>query len=166
MSSIKIGCYMALELLLRVLIHPRIRARCLAMLGARVGSNVRVYECTFINLGSGFSNLQIGDNVHIGSGCLIDLEGPVVIGEGSVLSPRVTLLSHSDPGSAHGSPLCERWKPEATGVSIGKHCWVGTCATLLSGAVVGDQVVVGASALVRGVLAPNMVYVGVPARPI
>ncbi|MHC9087016.1 acyltransferase [Luteimonas sp. RIT-PG2_3] len=157
---------MALEIILRFLVHPRLRAKFLAALGARVGRNVRVYECHFVNLRSGFENLRIGDDVHIGAGCMIDLEGPVSIGSGSVLSPRVTLLSHTDPGSAHGSPMCERWKPDALGISIGEGCWIGACATLLSGAVVGDRVVVGASALVRGSLRSDGTYVGVPARPI
>ncbi|WP_425600510.1 acyltransferase [Luteimonas salinisoli] len=155
---------MVAELLARILIHPRLRARCLAMLGARIGRNVRIYECRFINLRNGFSNLRVGDDVHIGAGCLIDLEGPVAIGNGSALSPRVTVLSHSDPGLAHGSPLCERWEPEARGVVIGDGCWIGACATILSGSIVEDRVVVGAGALVRGSLAADEVYVGVPAR--
>lgn len=164
MSDLRAGLYMVAEMLTRILVHPRLRARCLAILGARIGRNVRIYECRFINLRNGFSHLQVGDNVHIGAGCLIDLEGPVAIGSGSVLSPRVTVLSHSDPGSAHGSPLCERWEPEARGVAIGDGCWIGACATVLSGSVIGDHVVIGAATLVRGHLAEGEVYVGVPAR--
>lgn len=166
MSDTRTGLYMVAELLLRVLVHPRLRARCLAALGASIGRNVRIYECHFINLRNGFAGLHVGNNVHIGAGCLIDLEGPVAIGNGSVLSPRVTVLSHSDPGSSHGSPLCERWQPEAWGVTIGESCWIGACATLLSGSVVGDRVVVGAAALVRGHLATDETYVGVPARAV
>lgn len=166
MSDVSTGLYMAVELMLRLLIHPRLRARCLAWLGATVGSNVRIYECRFINLQNGFAKLRIGNNVHVGSGCLIDLQGPIAIGSGSVLAPRVTLLSHSDPGSAHGSPLCGRWPPEERGVLIGEDCWLGACATVLSGAVLGDRVVVGASALVRGTLDSDGIYVGVPARAV
>ena len=159
-------CYMVVELLLRILVHPSLRARSLAVLGAGIGRNVRVYECRFVNLQDGFSGLRIGNDVHIGPDCLIDLKGPVAIGDGSVLAPRVVLLSHSDPGSAHGSPLCDRWPPEARGVRIGEGCWIGAGATILSGSVIGDRVVVGAAALVNGALGTDGTYVGIPARAI
>lgn len=166
LSDLKTALCMAAELCLRLLIHPRMRAHCLGLLGARIGRNVRIYECRFINLRNGFSNLRIGDDVHVGTDCLIDLQGPVHIGSGTVLAPRVTLMSHSDPGSAHGSSLCARWPAEALGVVIGKGCWIGAGTTILSAAVVEDGVVVGAAALVRGVLKAGTLCAGVPARPI
>jgi acetyltransferase-like isoleucine patch superfamily enzyme len=164
MPEIRYGFYMLAELLLRLCIHPRFRAACLRLLGARVGTNVRIYECRFINVRSGFRGLRIGDNVHIGADCLIDLEGPVSIGRGSTLSPRIVVMSHSDPGSAHGSPWCESFPVESKGVMIGEDCWIGASATLLSGAVIGNRVVVGAGALVRDSLLEGGVYAGVPSR--
>lgn len=164
MSRFRHGVFLLIEIGLRVCILPRVRARLLGILGGKVGRNVRVYECRFINLAQGFGNLAIGDDVHIGNGCLLDLEGPVRIGRGSTLSPRVTVLSHSDAGSAHGSPITGRYPPEASGVVIGENCWIGASCTVLSGASVGDRTVVGAMALVRGVLEPDSLYVGVPAK--
>ncbi|MFN3844005.1 MAG: acyltransferase [Rehaibacterium terrae] len=55
---------------------------------------------------------------------------------------------------------------EAHGVTIGDFCWIGTSATILSGAIIGSGTVVGAAALVRGDLQANSLYVGVPARRI
>ncbi len=164
MSKAKHAVFLIAELALRLCVVPALRARLLSVLGARVGRNVRIYECRFINLDRGFSNLRIADDVHIGNGCLIDLQGPVVIGKGTSLSPRVTIISHSDPGSAHGSPLLARYPRESNGVVIGDYCWVGACATLLSGSEVGSRTVVGAMSLVRGKLDHDAVYVGVPAR--
>lgn len=166
MSEIRYGAYMLAELLLRLCIHPRLRAGCLRMLGARIGINVRVYECRFINLRGGFGRLRIGDDVHIGADCLIDLEGPVDIGRGSTLSPRVIVMTHTDPGSTHGSPWCEQFPVEREGIVIGEDCWIGAGATLLSGATIGNRVAVGACALVRGSLEEGAVYAGVPARRI
>lgn len=166
MSEIGYGFYMAAEILLRLCIHPRLRAACLSLLGARIGSNVRIYDCRFINMRKGFANLRVEDDVHVGTGCLIDLEGPVDIGRGSTLSPRVVVMSHSDPGSAHGSPLCERFPVESNGVVIGEGCWIGANATVLSGSAIGNNVVVAAAALVRGALPGDAVYAGVPARRI
>ena len=166
MADIRYGLYMILELLLQLCIHPRVRAGLLALLGAKVGANVRVYECRFINLQTGFRHLELGDDVHIGNGCMIDLKGRVTINRGSALSPRVTIISHSDPGSAHASPQANRYPPESNGVVVGQYCWIGACATVLSGASIGNNVVVGAHSLVRGVLEADSVYAGVPARRI
>lgn len=163
MSDIKYGAYLLVELLLRLCVHPRVRAVCLRFLGAEIGSNVRIYECRFINPKNGFRNLKIADDVHVGTDCLIDLEGVVNIGRGSTLSPRVVLISHSDPGSSHGSAWCERFPVESRGVTIGKNCWIGASATLLSGTSIDNFVVVGAGALVRSHLEAG-VYGGVPAR--
>lgn len=166
MEKIRYGLYMVAEMLLRLCVNPRLRARALRLLGARVGRNVRVYECRFINLRSGFSTLRLDDNVHVGFGCLLDLEGPLAIGRGTTLAPRVTVMTHVDPGSAHGSPWCDRFPVDVRGVVIGAHCWIGTGGTLLSGARVADNVAVGACALVRGDLVEPGVYAGVPARRI
>lgn len=164
--TLRHGIFLCFELALRACISPRLRARLLRVLGATVGHNVRVHDCRFINLSAGFRNLVLGDDVHVGNGCLLDLHGPLVIGRGSTLSPRVTVMTHSDPGSAHGSPLAVRFPPEANGVCIGEHCWIGACSTVLSGAAIGDRTVVGAMGLVRGNLAADAVYAGVPVRRI
>lgn len=164
MHDLKYGAYLIIEILLRLCINPRLRARLLSILGADLGRNARVYDCRFINLQRGFVNLSIGNDVHVGTDCLIDLAGPVRIGNGSVLSPRVTLISHSDAGEAHASPLSRRYPSEKNGVCIGANCWIGAAATILSGSVVGAGTVVGAGALVKGTLDGDSVYVGIPAR--
>ncbi len=166
MSRMRHGISAVAEIALRLCIVPAVRARMLAVLGANIGRNVRIGECRFINLSNGFRNLHVADDVHIGAGCMLDLEGVVRIGRGTTVSPRVTLISHADPGSAHGSPHARAYPPEARGITIGSDCWIGAGATLLSGVIVGDGVIVGAMALVRGSLEQGGVYAGVPARRI
>ncbi len=84
---------MLLELGLRVVIHPTLRAKLLALCGATVGKNVRIYEIQLFNLSNGFKNLKIADDVHIGTGCRFDLEGEIHLGRGVTLSPGVTILA-------------------------------------------------------------------------
>lgn len=164
MYDLKYGAYLLVEILLRFCIHPRVRARLLSLLGASVGRNARIYDCRFINLQQGFANLSIGHDVHVGTDCLIDLAGPVRIDDGAVLSPRVNIISHTDAGKAHNSPLSIKYPVEKAGVWIASNCWIGTNATILSGSVIGAGTVVGAGALVKGLLEEGGVYVGVPAR--
>lgn len=166
MSSLRHGLFLVAELALKLCVMPRLRARLIGLLGGTIGTNVRIYNCTFINLSKGFSNLSVGEDVHIGADCLIDLEGQVSIGKGSTLSPRVTVISHADPGSAHSSPLTLRFPPTRLGVRIGDHVWIGATSTILDGTSIGDLTVVGAGSLVRGELSGGTTYAGVPVRSI
>lgn len=165
-TQIRHAMFLIIEKLLRWCISPRLRARLLAMLGAKVGRNVRVSECQFINLGRGFSNLTLADDVYIGPGCLIDLEGSVVLARGVTLSPRVSIITHSDPGAFHGSPLTRDFPKTVGAVRIGEYCWIGTGSVVLSGAEIGDRAVVGAMALVKDNLCAAAVHAGIPARKI
>lgn len=165
-AQLKLGIYLLLEKLLAWCIIPKLRAVFLRSLGAQIGSNVRIYEVRFINLKNGFRNLNIGNNVHIGTECLFDLEGQISIGNGSTLSPRVLILSHQDPGSAHNSTLAVNFPPSVGRTSIGENCWIGANTTLLSGISIGNGAVVGASSLVNKAIPANCLAAGVPAKPI
>jgi acetyltransferase-like isoleucine patch superfamily enzyme len=162
-GAIARGMWLVVEKLLRWIVHPRLRARLVSLLGARVGRNVRIYEQQIITLPRGFSTLEIADDVHIGPGCLLDLHAPLSIGARSTLSPGVTVITHSDPGSGHGSRMCEIYPPQAAGVTIGSDCWIGANATLLAGSALGDRVAIGAGSVVRGTIPADSMAAGAPA---
>jgi acetyltransferase-like isoleucine patch superfamily enzyme len=158
------GFWLVVEKLLRWCVHPRLRARLIGLCGARIGRNVRIYETQFFNLERGFSNLDVCDDVHIGPGCRLDLAGPLRIGLRSTCSPGVTILTHADAGSSHGSALSKIYPPSIGGATIGADCWIGANATLLSGAQIGDRVVVAAGSVVNRPIPSNAVAAGVPAQ--
>ena len=166
LENIRHGLGLVAGMFLQLCVSPRLRARLLSVLGAEIGKNVRIYSCTFINLGSGFKNLQVGSDVHIGTDCLIDLQAPVLIGSGTTISPRVVVISHSDPGASHSSPVTKQFPPAAIGVRIGDNCWIGAASTLLDGSLIADQCVIGAGAVVRGSLDGYSLYAGVPVKKI
>jgi acetyltransferase-like isoleucine patch superfamily enzyme len=164
MENLKKGWFMLLELGLRLVINPYMRASLLRLFGARVGKGVRIYEIQLMNLSNGFRNLIVEDDVHIGMGCRIDLEGLVTISLGSTISPGVTIMTHSDPGAFHHSPLCNTFHPFTAEVYIGEYCWLGVNCTLLAGSRVQDRTVVGACSMVNSILEPDSVYHGTPAK--
>ena len=166
LENIRHGLGLIFTMLLRLCVSPRLRARLLSAAGATIGTNVRIHSCTFINLKRGFKNLHVGSNVHIGSDCLIDLETLVSIGSGTTLSPRVTLISHSDPGASHGSPIVDVFPPTSLGVRIGESCWIGAGSILLDGSSIADKCVIGAGSVVRGNLDGCTLYAGVPVKKI
>lgn len=164
MNKIKKALYMVAELTLRICISPYLRCTLLRLLGARIGSNVRIYETCFINLENGFRNLNIEDDVHIGTGCMFDLCAPIFIAQKSTISLGTTILTHSDPGSHHGSALCVEFPPFNREVKIGKDCWIGCNSTIMPGVTIGDRTLVGACSLVSEDTDPNSMYFGIPAK--
>jgi acetyltransferase-like isoleucine patch superfamily enzyme len=165
-KRLKKAWFMLIELILRIVIHPALRAYLLRLSGAKIGRNVRIYEIQLFNLENGFKNLSIQDDVHIGMGCRIDLEGFVIIERGTTLSPGITLLTHADPGSQHHSPICHEFKPFIASVKIGPYCWIGSNTTILPGTQIHDKTVVGACSLVRGTLQSSSLYYGIPVKKI
>lgn len=163
-KSLVHGAWLFVEKLLRWCVNPRLRARALALFGARIGANVRIYEVQLFSLEKGFSNLAVGDNVHIGPGCRLDLTGPLQIGARSTLSPGVTVLTHADAGAAHGSALCSVYAPFTGRATIGSDCWIGANAILLANVTIGDRSVVGAGSVVVDAIPSDAMTAGVPAR--
>ena len=162
--SLKKAGFMLLELGLRGVIHPQLRAKLLRLFGATIGNNVRIYEVRFFNLSQGFKNLTVADDVHIGMGCYLDLEGEIYLGRGVTLSPNVTLLTHSDAGSFHHSPLCEIFPPKIAKVCIDEYCWIGSHVTILAGVHIHEKTVIGAGSVVLHDLPEHSLCAGVPAK--
>lgn len=65
-----------------------------------------------------------------------------------------------------GSHEVETLWPKSAPISIGDRVWVGARSTILSGAEIGDDVVIGSGSTVRGVIPSNCFAAGSPARPI
>lgn len=139
-------------------------ARVLRAYGATVDPTaVVVGPLSIVNTEDDLSNLVIGPHVHVGSEVLLDLVEPVTLEQGSTLSLRSVVVTHSDLG--HG-PLGER-RPRETGpVTIRAGAYVGAGATILHGVTIGSEAVVAAGALVREDVPDGAVVGGVPARPI
>ncbi|SDT19529.1 maltose O-acetyltransferase [Friedmanniella luteola] len=109
------------------------------------------------------ANLRVGPDVYFNQRVFIEAVGPVVIGSGCAFGMEVMVVtSHHELGTDG------RWSIEATGrgVTIGDRVWVGARAMILPGAVVEDDVVIAAGAVVTGRCRSGGVYAGVPARRI
>jgi acetyltransferase-like isoleucine patch superfamily enzyme len=108
--------------------------------GLRLGSRVSIHPLTYIDATGG---LQIGDDVSIAHGATI----------------MTTTHTWENPGlPIRDNPVV------ASSVTIGSNVWVGAGARILAGSRIGDACVIGAGAVVTGVIPPNSVAVGVPAR--
>jgi len=115
-----------------------------------------------------FSNperITIGDNVRIGARCHIWAgpgHGRIRIGNDVLFGPEV-MLTAATYRFNDGGPVTDQLMDEAD-IEIGNDVWLGTRVVVLHGAKIGDGAVIGAGAVVRGVIPPYAIAVGAPAR--
>lgn len=104
-------------------------------------------------------NIVIGKNVFFNSGCKLQDQGGITIGDGTLLGHNVVLatLNHSlDPAHRKDiipAPIC-----------IGENVWIGANATVLPGVTIGDGAVIAAGAVVTKDVPKNAIVGGVPAK--
>ena len=103
-----------------------------------------------VEIGSGcniMTGVVITNDIQIGEGCLINLNSTIghdcVIGDFTEMSPGVAISGNS---------------------KLGSFCNIGTNATILPKITLGQNVIVGAGAVVNRDIPDNCLAVGVPAK--
>lgn len=110
--------------------------------------------------------ITIGDNVSFQDYCHVGAIEKVEIGNGCMFASKVFITDHyhgkidkSDLDVAPGlRPLTS--KP----VRIGTNCWIGDNVSILPGVELGDNVIVGANAVVTHSFPEDSVIAGCPAK--
>lgn len=111
------------------------------------------------------NTISLGEHTALcGDIQLAAMEGTsITIGADCLFSSPVRLRT-GDSHSLLDQETGRRLNPSRS-ITIGKHVWVGTQATILKGAQIPDGCVVGACSLLTGNYStPNAVLAGVPAR--
>jgi acetyltransferase-like isoleucine patch superfamily enzyme len=103
-------------------------------------------------------NITIGDDVSIGSNVILEAQAPIFIGDLALIASDVKIIT-----AAHNM---SKRSLITSPVKIGRNCWLGTGAIILPGVTIGDGVTIGAGAVVTEDLPSDMIYVGVPAKPL
>lgn len=83
--------------------------------------------------------------------------GGIHIGEHSLIASGVTILSHDHCKRVESNPLL-------ADTYIGKRCFIAVNATILPGVRIGDEVIVGAGAVVTKEIPSNVIVAGNPAK--
>jgi len=104
-----------------------------------------------------FTGIEIHPGANIGQGLFIDHGLGVVIGETSIIGENVTLFQ----GVTLGGTGKEKGKRHPT---IGNSVVIGAGAKVLGNIIIGDNVQIGANAVVVKDVPPNCTVVGVPGR--
>ena len=105
--------------------------------------------------------LQVGDNFYANHGCTILDCNYIRIGKNCLLAPHVCISAAAHPID----PTLRTSGAEFTApISIGDNAWIGANATICPGVTLGNNVVVGAGAVVTKSFPDNVVIGGVPAK--
>ena len=106
----------------------------------------------------------IGKNVWesfaVSGSCYIQGGNGITIGDDTIFAPGVKIISAN-----HDLNDFSKWE-EADQITIGKRCWIGANAVILPGVQLGDDVIVGAGAVVTKSFPSSSVIAGVPAKDI
>lgn len=102
--------------------------------------------------------LSIGPRASFGENCGLYIHADVSIGSDFVAAPGLTLNN----GTHDVSTL----QPSAVPMVIGDRVWCGVNVTLVAGAQIGDDCVIGANSLVMSPIPPRSLAFGSPARVI
>ena len=127
---------------------------------ARVGKRFRTCRDVEIVVYPG-GCLDIGDDVYVGHASVIACSGHLRIGSDTLIADMVTIRD-KDHGIAPGI-LIRKNEGSVKEISIGRNCWLGSKVTVTAGAAIGDNVVVGANAVVTKRFGNNLLLGGVPA---
>lgn len=105
------------------------------------------------------TNVDLPVRAVIGPGLLLPHSGNIVISSGAVIGRLCTLTQGVTIGHARGGAMNKRGDPR-----LGDRIYVGPCALILGPITVGDDVLIGAGAVVTKSIPPRAVVVGNPAR--
>lgn len=105
--------------------------------------------------------LSIGNNSYVNEGTKIYCAKEIIIGSNCAISFDTKILDTDTHFIFRDGKLLN----EDQSVNIGNNVWIGTNTIVLKGTTIENNVIVGASSLVKGMLRSNLEYAGVPAKP-
>lgn len=127
----------------------------------RIGENVQINKGTF----SMSQNIEIGDNVYIGPDAYIFAQGGLLIGDGTIIGPRVTILTNNhnyDSPDLNSIPY--DGKNILKKVTICENVWIGANVSIVPGVTIGEGAVIAMGAVVSKDVPPFAVVGGNPAK--
>ena len=128
----------------------------------RVGEGVTFHHDVFILSGR---NLELGDGVFVNRGVTLDDRAPIVVGDHTMISANVIVMTHGHVLDDFSVPVSEGGRTTAP-IHIGSNCVLGYGAVVMPGVTIGDRAVVASNSVVTKDVPPRTVVGGVPAKPI
>jgi len=129
--------------------------------GIDVGDGVFLGRGTILSCKDG--DISLGDHTNLGFHCEIFSGSSVVVGRHGLFAAQAYLVGGGHEFEAAGVAVVDQPRV-SRGITLGDNVWLGTGAKVLDGVRVGNDVVVGANAVVNADLPDGVVAAGVPAK--
>jgi acetyltransferase-like isoleucine patch superfamily enzyme len=108
----------------------------------------------------------MGKRVQISTGCFIGAgKAGLTFGDDVLVGPNCVIMTSSYVFDRLDVPLQEQGTTIKQ-VRIGHRVWLGANSVVLAGSELGDNVIVSAGSVVSGVVPPNSIVLGNPAKVI
>lgn len=131
--------------------------------GITLGNQVYIGRNTIVYCKNG--DIIMGDQVNISSNCQIFSSNHLTFKSGIVVGAFSYFLSGGEYDLEDSTPFAQQTGMCTKGpLVIGSNVWVAAHVSVLDGASVGDNCVIGAGAVVNKPVPDNSVAVGVPAK--
>ncbi len=101
-------------------------------------------------------NLKIGENFYCNANCIINCGREMTIGSHALFGWNVTILD----GDGHQIGCNQQFADAYEPVHIGSHVWIASNASVLKGAVIGDDTVVGYGSIVSKPIEKEHILIG------
>ncbi len=120
---------------------------------------------------------EYGKHIHLGNAVFVNFDcifldgADITIGDGTVIGPRVQLLTAAHPVDPQERVILDPATGARAGgysinkpITIGKDCWIGAGAIILGGVTIGDGTTIGAGSVVTRDIPGSVVAAGSPCR--
>lgn len=108
------------------------------------------------------SKIVIGNNVSTNNNLFICAAKEIIIRSNTIIGGNVMMIDHDGHGIHPNNRRNDIGKVAA--IHIGKNVWIGSRVTILPGTTIGNNCIVGAGALVKGIFPDNTIIAGNPAK--
>ena len=126
-----------------------------------IGSRSIIRENAFIQTYGG--KIEIGDDAAINPFCVLQGNGGIKIGNGTLIAAGVKMFSANHVFESRKKRIQQQGETKA-GIVIGNDVWIGADSTILDGAKIGDGAIVAAGTVVNRNVEAYSIVGGVPAR--
>lgn len=90
----------------------------------------------------------IGNDCFFNNYCSVAAKNKILIGSGTIFGENVKIYDHNHKFNRFDIPIKNQGFSTGS-VEIGNHCWIGSNVTILKGAKIGDNCVIGAGCVVN-----------------
>lgn len=122
----------------------------------RIGKHFKMRDGAKIRVRKG-GKCVIGDNTSINSSNMIVCHDEIEIGANCQFSPNVQVYDHDHDFREAGGIGAMKYKTSP--VRIGNNVWIGANTVILRGTDIGDNCVIGAGSVVKGVFPADSVVI-------